>query len=125
MMDEQEEYLKKVAAQLRKPEGEWGLETGRQMNINNRQMNELGIAAMELSANDSVLEIGMGNGFFAKDILEAASGISYIGCDYSPTMVEEAKKQNAAYIQAGKAEFFLPMPVPCPCPEIPLPKHLR
>jgi hypothetical protein len=44
----------------------------------------------------------MGNGLFVKDVLAAHPSIQYTGCDYSDTMVEEAIRMNAIYIEKGK-----------------------
>src|SRR6476619_7183860 len=70
-----------LAGQLRQPEGSLGIKVGENMNKGNRLMN---------------LEIGIGNGFFVKDIIASAKDVRYTGCDFSETMIKEAKDLNNA-----------------------------
>lgn len=65
-----EEQLKNIALQLRKPEGDWGIEMGEKMNVGNKFINLHTIDVLNPKANDVILEIGMGNGFFVKDIFK-------------------------------------------------------
>jgi tRNA G46 methylase TrmB len=64
------------------------------------------------SANDSILEIGMGNGNFVKDLFEINPDITYVGCDFSEKMVEESTKNNAQLIADGKGISF------CKCRQV-------
>ena len=98
--------LKILAAQLRKPDGVTGKHIGEVMNNGNRLINESTIVALDLVDEDFVLEIGMGNGFFVKDLLQSKRPIWYVGLDYSEVMVEEAKKINVAFVESGQAEFL-------------------
>lgn len=102
-----EEQLKNIAQQLRKPEGDWGIEIGKKMNTGNKFINLHTINALDPKANDAILEIGMGNGFFVKDIFTLEDTIRYKGCDYSKEMVSKATALNEKLIQEGKADFFL------------------
>lgn len=103
----EEELLKELASQLRTPHGEMGKEVGEKMNESNRLINQFAIEALEVTDNDHVLEIGMGNGYFAKDILSRAANIRYSGGDISPLMIEEARRLNKISVEKGKAEFLL------------------
>jgi ubiquinone/menaquinone biosynthesis C-methylase UbiE len=103
----EEENLLKMASQLRKPEGEEGIKTGVSMNQGNRFMNLQAIRILNPSPGDSILEIGMGNGMFVKDILEHDEMIRYTGFDHSALMVEEAKRINADAMAKGKADFLV------------------
>lgn len=98
--------LQSVASQLRKPRGLPGKEIGFMMNKGNEQMNLTAIRQLSIEAHDSILEIGMGNGFFVKEILCNDKTIRYCGCDYSQTMVEEAMLLNEEYINNGQACFI-------------------
>ncbi len=102
-----EETLKAIAAQLRQPNGEYGIQVGEKMNEGNLHTNLNTIGALKLDANDNILEIGMGNGYFLKDILLVDSSIKYTGCDFSEIMVKEACKQNEPFVASGQAEFYL------------------
>jgi ubiquinone/menaquinone biosynthesis C-methylase UbiE len=103
----EEEKLIKIASQLRKPDGEDGIKTGESMNQGNKFMNLQTIDMVNPSPNDRILEIGMGNGLFVREILERHPTIHYTGFDYSPLMVEEAKRINAEWIEKERAEFML------------------
>lgn len=105
-MDFTEEEYKEIAAQLRKPEGKFGTVVAEKMNEGNLLMNQNTIKALDISDGDSVLEIGMGNGFFVKDILSLADNVKYTGCDYSEDMVRLAQNVNTSFIDEGKARFF-------------------
>src|SRR5690606_27050094 len=58
-------------------------------------------------ANDHILEIGMGNGFFVKDITGSDQSIKYTGCDFSQAMIKEASNINKEFIKKGQVEFHL------------------
>lgn len=105
-MELNEEELKEIAAQLRKPEGETGVQTGLLMNEGNLDMNMHAIAILNVQEGDNVLELGMGNGFFVHKLLKMDDEIHYTGCDYSELMVKQAIKINENYVQAGRAEFI-------------------
>ncbi|HSZ71945.1 MAG TPA: class I SAM-dependent methyltransferase [Cytophagaceae bacterium] len=101
------EALQQLAQQLRKPAGDLGKKVGENMNTSNALMNMFTIDELHLQNNDCVLEIGMGNGFFVKHILEKEPSISYYGCDYSELMVAEATTRNQSFVESGQARFMM------------------
>lgn len=103
-MDEQ--AAKAIAEQLRQPSGEYAIQVGEKMNEGNLHINLNTIEALHLTSGDQILEIGMGNGFFVKNILSIDKTIKYMGCDFSKAMVEEAMKRNENFIQSGQARFL-------------------
>lgn len=102
-----EEQLKEIAAQLRQPHGEMAHEVSSRMNKGNQHMNLFAIQTLNPQQGDAILEIGMGNGFFVKDILSTNPSIQYTGCDFSEAMVAEATALNAPYINSSQALFHL------------------
>ena len=102
-----ESTLQILAAQLRKPEGEAGKKTGEMMNFGNRHINRAAIEKLDPRPGEKILEIGMGNGFFVKEIFFRENSVEYFGCDYSKLMVEEAKAMNENFVANGQAKFFL------------------
>ncbi len=100
-----EETLKAIAGQLRRPTGDYAIQVGEKMNEGNLHINLNTFEALNLATGDNILEIGMGNGFFVKNILSADSSIKYVGCDFSEVMVDEARKQNENFIANGQAQF--------------------
>ena len=104
-MDEQS--LQQLAAQLRQPNGEEGIKTGEWMNRGNVHINLDTLEIVNAAAGDTVLEIGMGNGFFVNKILQQHNSIQYTGADFSAVMVAGAERINAAWIKNGQAKFVL------------------
>jgi ubiquinone/menaquinone biosynthesis C-methylase UbiE len=104
-MDEQS--LQQLAAQLRQPSGEEGIKTGEWMNRGNVHINLDTLAIVNAAAGDTILEIGMGNGFFVNKILQQHNSIQYTGTDFSEVMIAEAERINEAWIKNGQAKFVL------------------
>ena len=102
-----EETLKAIADQLRQPTGEYAIQVGEKMNEGNLHINLNTFEALNLVAGDNILEIGMGNGFFVKNILSTDNTLRYTGCDFSEIMVDEACKKNEIFIASGQAQFYL------------------
>ena len=101
-----EDEIKGLAQQLRKPEGNLGLEVGQRMNEGNRPMNLHTLAVLNPEPFDNILEIGMGNGLFVKNILMMDNSIHYTGCDYSELMVNESMNTNKKFVDEGRATFI-------------------
>lgn len=76
------------------------------MNKGNALINQFTIEELDARSGEYILEIGMGNGHFVKDILEKDPGIRYVGCDYSDIMIQEAMKRNEQFVASGQAKFF-------------------
>jgi len=83
-----------AARQLRQPDGEGGIKMGLQMNKSNRLIYEMTLNFLQLKKEDAILEIGMGNGHFVKELIEKEPSIHYTGVDLSGVMVEEARRKN-------------------------------
>ena len=106
MLHGKEERYKVFAEQLRHPSGALGKDVAGKMNKGNRLMNLETIKELQLSDNDQVLEIGMGNGFFVNDILLSNKSVKYFGCDTSLEMVDESILLNEKWVQSGRALFL-------------------
>lgn len=98
--------FKTVAEQLRKPSGDFGKQIGENMNVSNALINALTIGMLNITDNDVLLELGMGNGKFVSDILSKNNSVKYFGRDFSDVMVSEAKRINAQWIEKGRAKFY-------------------
>ncbi len=92
-----ETELKQLAANLRCPEGNAGIKAGEMMNATNSGIISNTIATLGISPNDSILEIGPGNGNHVQEIDAIAPGIQYKGIDISEIMVAEASTQFVDY----------------------------
>ena len=96
-----------LAKHLRRPEGETGKAVGIQMNKGNKHICLNSYKILNAQDGERILEIGMGNGYFISDLFQMADNIKYIGLDFSPTMIEEAKNINqATYPTFQMAEVF-------------------
>lgn len=104
-MDEQS--LRQLAAQLRQPSGESGRLTGEWMNRGNVQINLDTLKILAAAAGDTILEAGMGNGFFVKEIVQKDASIKYTGADFSDIMVAEASRINEQWKNNGQVNFVL------------------
>ncbi|KQN34438.1 hypothetical protein ASE92_12635 [Pedobacter sp. Leaf41] len=100
-----EEELRNIARQLRQPEGEHGIKTGEMMNVSNIEMTNSAIDALNLCDEETVLEIGHGNGGHIANLLSKALDLKYVGADISETIITEAKRINTDFI--GQVDFKL------------------
>jgi ubiquinone/menaquinone biosynthesis C-methylase UbiE len=65
------------------------------------------VEQLQIRPNDRVLEIGCGHGVAASLVCERLEGGHLTAIDRSPKMIEAAGRRNAAYVEAGKAEFVV------------------
>jgi ubiquinone/menaquinone biosynthesis C-methylase UbiE len=75
------------------------------MNATNRGAYERVFRRLDPEPGGRILEVGCGNGRFVPLLLEARANRRYVGIDISRTMVEEAARENAALVVAGRAAF--------------------
>ena len=97
------EIYRTLAEQLKKPHGDLAIQVAEKLNEVNETINLLSIEALDPAPGDHILEVGMANGFFVKEIFKRQPDIHYTGCDYSVKMVYEANRINKEFIDAGKA----------------------
>jgi ubiquinone/menaquinone biosynthesis C-methylase UbiE len=62
---------------------------------------------LDIRPADRVLEIGCGHGVAATFVCERLVGGHLTAIDRSPKMIEAAARRNAAYVDAGTAEFLV------------------
>jgi len=102
-----EQDLKNIAKQLSCPEGEQGIKTGAMMHASNIGMTSCAIDALDLQNQETVLELGHGNGAHIDQLLSKAQNLQYFGADISATIIAEAEKINQDSITKGKVHFQL------------------
>lgn len=91
-----------MAKQLRRPKGLMGDKIGNMMNKANEFLYDFTLNAMSPSANQSILEIGFGNGKFFDKIFSRAEGLKVTGLDFSETMFRSAVNSNKEAIADGR-----------------------
>lgn len=92
---------RQIASQLRKPSGTVGKKTGLMMNKANSFLYGKVVNIINPKAENKILEIGFGNGYFFSSFFEREANIKMAGVDYSSKMVKEAKQNNRKYIEDG------------------------
>ncbi len=65
------------------------------------------VEQLGIQPNDRILEIGCGHGVAATLVCERLGRGHLTAVDRSPKMIEAAARRNAAYVEAGKAEFLV------------------
>lgn len=65
------------------------------------------VEQLALRPDDRILEIGCGHGVAATLVCERLEGGHLTAIDRSPKMIEAARRRNAVYIEAGRAEFLV------------------
>lgn len=98
-------FQKQLGRQLSEPQGFCGLIVAKLMNIGNKLMYTYAYESAAFKTNDSVLEIGFGNGAFIKDIAQKITPGAYTGVDISDTMLKEAQRRNSSLINLGKVDL--------------------
>ena len=87
-----------MAKQLHRPSGSVGHKVGEMMNKANEFLYDFTSSKMELADNQTILEIGFGNGKFFDKLFSKANNLKITGLDFSETMLKEAQKNNSKSI---------------------------
>jgi SAM-dependent methyltransferase len=94
-----------IDAQTRKPTGLLGRLVGSTMVRMNEPAARWTVSLLDLQPESHVLEVGFGPGVAIQYASEKASEGFVAGIDYSETMVQTARKRNAAAIRAGRVDL--------------------
>ncbi|MFT5156532.1 MAG: ubiquinone/menaquinone biosynthesis C-methylase UbiE [Bacteroidia bacterium] len=100
-----EEELKLIAAQLRKPHGDHAQKVADMMVEGNASLYQNTLPVLNLSADEHILELGMANGYFVPTMFNIEPSIQYTGLDFSPEMVEEAKRNMQNFEHRNSIRF--------------------
>ena len=100
-----EEERRFIASQLRKPQGEHAETVASKMNESNAQLYYNTLSRFPIEPGDYILEIGMGNGHFIKNLFEKEPDIVYFGVDFSEEMVNASIKNNQDLVKSNNATF--------------------
>lgn len=94
-----------MARQLRRPHGMAGGKVGKIMNRANEFLYDFTLNVMRPSDNESILEIGFGNGKFFEKLFSTAANLHITGLDFSATMLKAATLNNKERIAKGKLQL--------------------
>lgn len=95
----------RIGQQLRKPVGFGGVLTAQIIGLLNDESNRTAIAALNITANDTVLELGFGSGRAIKTITNLTKGGRIFGIDHSSTMHDKASRRNCRAIREGRVHL--------------------
>jgi len=95
-------FTKIIARQLRKPSGILATKVGDKMNETNNFLYDFTINSLKLNDNESILEIGFGNGKFFDKLFSHAKDLRISGLDFSSEMVKIAEKNNQDALKSQK-----------------------
>lgn len=102
-----QEELQAIAAQLKHPTGEKGIEMGNMMNETNINMTRHSIQNLTISNENRILELGHGNAGHVEFVLDQAEKLTYYGLEMSELMFQEARQINRNYVSQKQAFFSL------------------
>ena len=91
--------------QCKKPHGEEGIETIKNMNENHREISEFAFECINVNVNDKILDIGCGGGVNIEKFLKRTSE-NVDGLDYSDISVAESIKRNSEAIENGRCKII-------------------
>jgi ubiquinone/menaquinone biosynthesis C-methylase UbiE len=88
------------------PTGLLGMVAGWIMGQTGQEHNEWAVSKLDVAPGDTVLEIGSGPGVGVRLLTERATSGFVAGIDPSHVMLRQARRRNAALIQAGRVELL-------------------
>ena len=101
------EELQAIAAQLKHPTGEKGVEMANMMHETNINMTRHSIQNLNIAAANKILELGHGNAAHLEFVMQQAEKLTYYGLEMSELMFQEARQINRNYVSQKQAFFSL------------------
>jgi ubiquinone/menaquinone biosynthesis C-methylase UbiE len=94
-----------IRGQFRKPSGLFGRLIGNRMAQGNTFDASWTVSLLNIEPDSRILEIGFGPGVSTQYAAEKASKGFVAGIDHSETMVQAARRRNAAAVKAGRMDL--------------------
>ena len=94
-----------IVRQFGQPTGWLGWGIGQLMVVKNRRRSDWVIELMHVQPSDRILEVGFGSGVDIARVSAIAQQGFVAGVDHSQVMVQQAKRRNAAAIQAKQVDL--------------------
>lgn len=101
------EELQAIAAQLKHPTGEKGIEMANMMHETNINMTRHSIQNLNIAAENKILELGHGNAGHVEFVIQQAEKLTYYGLEMSELMFQEARQINRNLVSQKQAFFSL------------------
>ena len=96
-----------MAKNFRNPNGFGGKISTKIMNIINQKQYKAILENINLEPNNTILDIGFGNGYLIKKLFKKNTSINVYGIEISEDMVKTATKRNKQSINNGKLKLSL------------------
>lgn len=90
--------MEEKITQCRKPHGEEGFETIKNMNENHREISEFAFECIDINDNDKILDIGCGGGVNIEKFLKLTKN-NVDGLDYSEVSVKASLEKNQKAVE--------------------------
>jgi SAM-dependent methyltransferase len=103
----EKEELQEIASQLKHPTGEKGLEMAKMMQETNSNMISHSIRHLNISQENTILELGHGNASHVPQLFEESPKLKYYGLEMSELMFERARRINRNFVSQKQAFFSL------------------
>jgi SAM-dependent methyltransferase len=95
-----------IAEQFKRPSGTTGKLAGLVMSWQNRTLNRVAVANLQVETNDRVLEIGFGPGDAINLLAKRTKVKSIVGVDPSDVMLDKAIAKNRVHIEVGRVQLI-------------------
>jgi ubiquinone/menaquinone biosynthesis C-methylase UbiE len=99
------EELQAIAAQLKHPTGEKGIEMANMMHETNINMTRHSVQNLNISKENKILELGHGNAGHVEFLFEKDENLKYYGLEMSELMFQEARQINRNFVSQKQAFF--------------------
>jgi len=96
--------LRLLEGNFRRPTGSAGRLVGHLMAVQHRTLTVWTIGQMAVRPTERVLDVGCGGGMAVRLLADRARDGVVAGLDYSPEMVDQAARRNAAAVRRGTVE---------------------
>lgn len=91
--------------QCRKPHGEEGIETIRNMNENHREISEFAFECIDVGDNDRIIDLGCGGGVNIEKFLKVTEN-NVDGLDYSEVSVNSSTERNQKEVKNKRCRII-------------------
>lgn len=91
--------------QFQRPTGKQGRTIAAKMNKGHYELTTWGLTYVTIEPTFTILDVGFGGGKTINRLAEMVPQGKVYGIDYSPDMVDYAKKTNKKYVENGKVEL--------------------